>query len=281
MLGMLPRYSERVSVAVVDHWSRIVDFLLKPRASEHPVPLDGLGRDTQRDRGLLERQTREESMLDDLGRSRIRLRQAFERVVQSEELLIAVMAEQRSRMLERESRLAGASLLSSPGAGVVDQDPTHGLGSDREEVVAIPGADLASAREAHIGLVHECSRAEGVIGPLVTELRSGEGAQFLIYHGKQSVERVGVALSKTAQPFGHPVSGRSQSRRAHKRSLVRRFKRIHDLIALLLSRSGHQRPFPRKQRPRWSQASLDPQGPAGAADCPRAEESADGSARVD
>ena len=77
-------------------------------------------------------------------------------------------------------RFAAAPLLGVAGPRVVDQDPAHGLGGDREEVAAVLPGDARLVDEAEIRLVDDGRRLERVARALSPELALGDLAQLRI-----------------------------------------------------------------------------------------------------
>src|SRR5690606_31627136 len=96
--------------------------------------------------------------------------------------------------------LAAAALSTVPGPSVVDEDPAHRLGGNGEEVAPVAGREMFAGIEAHVRLVDESGRAEGVAGTFSPQLRSGEHAQVVVDEGEQPFERVRIAVAQPVEP---------------------------------------------------------------------------------
>ena len=86
----------------------------------------------------------------------------------------------------------GAALRRVPRAGVIHQDPPHGLGSRAEKMGPILPLHLGAAHQAEICLVDQRGRLQGVIGPLPPHGGLGDAVELLIEQGQEPVHRDGV-----------------------------------------------------------------------------------------
>ena len=100
-----------------------------------------------------------------------------------------MQVEDAARRLGRQDlrRLEGRLPLA-PGAlerfaGVVDEDPPHRPGRDREEVRAVAGIESGHGHQAQVGLVYELGRLERVVRALPRQVAGGDGAQVLVHEG--------------------------------------------------------------------------------------------------
>jgi len=67
----------------------------------------------------------------------------------------------------------GATLGSSPAAGVVDENLSHQFSGNRDKVSTIFGGQRAVAGEAEVDLVDELGALQGVVGALGAEAAVG------------------------------------------------------------------------------------------------------------
>lgn len=116
-----------------------VQLLPQPCLGQHPVPLHGLRGHVQDVGGLLQRQPREEPALHHPGRTGAGQRQTLHGLVDRGQFIGGIRGQEPLHVLEGPGRLPGAALDPLPTPGVVDQDPTHGLRGDGEEVAPIGG----------------------------------------------------------------------------------------------------------------------------------------------
>ena len=98
-------------------------------------------------------------------------------------------------VVERGDELAAAAFGPPLLTGVVDEDASHGLGADREEVVAILPVDVALAREFHVSLVHQSGWVERVVAAFLLHVGGGEAAQLIVEQRQKPLGRIGVALA--------------------------------------------------------------------------------------
>ena len=148
-------------------------------------------RDPKGGRGLGVRHPAEEVELHDLRLPLVPLGQPGQGLVEGDELLGSIGVG-RELFRERDVIRVTSTLLSSSGAGMIDEDPTHGGGGQGEEVGPV--------REVHVGiyqpgvrLVDEGRGAEGVVRPLSAQATSRQIPELVVDQGDQLIQEPLVA----------------------------------------------------------------------------------------
>ena len=117
--------------------------------------------------------------------------------------------------LEPFESLPPASATMPPGllaAGVLDEDPPHGLGGGGEEVAAtVPWSGWLAADQAEIGLVDQGGRLERLAGPLLGQPPGGKLAQLVVDHREELPGRLRVAVLDGREDVGDVVHRRGRS----------------------------------------------------------------------
>ena len=67
-----------------------------------------------------------------------------------------------------------AALSGIPRFGVVDENPSHHLSGNTEELCLVLPIHAVLPREAEIRFMHECGRLKRVVGPLRSEITGGK-----------------------------------------------------------------------------------------------------------
>jgi eukaryotic-like serine/threonine-protein kinase len=203
-------------------WTSHRNLFREPGAGREPVALHGLGRHIERGGGLLERQPREEPTLDHLRRARTGRRQTIEGLVERVHIVLIRVGEKTLNIGERKWRTPGPPLRALATARVIDQDPAHGLGSDRKEVMLILGRQSLPSGHQHIRLVHQSRRRERVALVFVPKLCPRERLELPIYERKDAIQRVGLAVPKAREPLRDRIVGHcgSGDRDAHNMALA-------------------------------------------------------------
>jgi hypothetical protein len=93
---------------------------------------------------------------------------------------------------------------------MVDQDSTHDLGGNAEEVRLVLPIHLALIGEPEVCLVDEGRGLQGMPGPLVFQLPRGDSTQLGIDQRQQSLESIAIAPAPA-------IEQRRNVRRVHER----------------------------------------------------------------
>ena len=128
--------------------------LKQPRARRLPFALNGSARDGQGVANLLERQARKKTHLCNAALSRVEQREIGERRVQIKQVHVWRMAD-RGVIVDHDARPLTGTFRHHPAPGVIDQNPAHQLGCDREELRPVTPVGLPLIDEPEIGLVHK------------------------------------------------------------------------------------------------------------------------------
>ena len=83
---------------------------------------------------------------------------------------------------------------------MVDENPPHGLSSDRKEVGSVLIRDRLAAEEANTQLVHHGVGFERMITALPLQKAGGDLAQLRVHHGEQPVARLLITLAPPGEP---------------------------------------------------------------------------------
>jgi hypothetical protein len=92
---------------------------------------------------------------------------------------------------QRDPPLAAAAFPASLGSGMLDEDPSHGLGRRAVEVTAIGPLDVHLADESGVCLVHQGGRLERVVGALVPHSLLRNGSELLVDQRQDLLGRAG------------------------------------------------------------------------------------------
>jgi len=154
----------------------------KPGPGVLPVPIGDRSREPQGHARFFDGEPAEEVEVSDLGRHGIFGLESIEQVVEGKHK-IEVLGDRGNLIEEFEPDSAAGSLEPIAIAGVVDQDPPHGLGSGGEEVSA--AVELLVADQPQVRLVDECGGVEGVIGGFGGHAGGGEPPQLVVHEREQ------------------------------------------------------------------------------------------------
>jgi hypothetical protein len=99
-------------------------------------------------------QATKESQLDHLAHARIDRRQRADRIVEGDDVALLRVCRLRLVIDSHVNRTA-PTFLASPVAGRLDQDPSHHLRRNRQEVRAIPPFDSIDVDQPQVRLVHQ------------------------------------------------------------------------------------------------------------------------------
>src|SRR5262249_7756552 len=150
----------------------VEELRVEPTPGEEPPAFGRAEGDAQSLGGFRQGQAAEVPQGDELGLLWIEGDEAIDRLVQCQDLL------GRLRRVVPVGQLdalpVAAAFVRAPGASVIDQDATHGLGGCREEV-SLAGEvwSLALTDEPQVSLVNQGGRLERLAGRLVGQLRGG------------------------------------------------------------------------------------------------------------
>ena len=228
-------------------------FLAQPRASRGPRALDRSQRRAERDRRLLDGETREDPALDDSGGELVQVGEPPEHRFEDEHLVHLRLGQQGGLPDRAQGHLEIAAALESLSpARVIDEDTPHYLRCDREKAVAISRLNPSLLHETQVHLVDERGGRERVGARLPPELTASHLPQFVIDERKETPQRVWLTgatagqqrrdwcarclahdmsnvveceTASTGRPFdpsNHPVADSTRLRRDQKTGDIRR-----------------------------------------------------------
>lgn len=174
----------------------------EPRARRFPVALHGDCGDADDFSDFVLGETAEEPELDDTSRARIERFEFRQRRVERQEILVLCDWIPLVDRAQTDLLVDAASLLRDASPRMVDQNPSHRLRSDREEVSPGLVGDRLGAEQADAELVHQRVGLECVLPAFVMQESRRELMQLRMNHVEQAVARALVALA----PFGQPHS---------------------------------------------------------------------------
>lgn len=225
MVGLAGRAASRCGHAAAD-------LLAQPRPRGFPVALGRLGRDADGLRHFVVGQATEQPLLEDRRGAREGGRQSGQRGIERQRLVDGVFRQKRFDLVERDGRHAIAALDAPPGARMVDEHASHGVGDGGKERVTIGGLEMALRRQSDVRLVSECRRSERVCVALGSEALTGEAAEILVEQWHQAIERSRCSVAPCLERERHLA--RRVARPGDRRVVVSR----HDGM-VTRARAGH------------------------------------------
>ena len=124
-----------------------------------------------------------------------------ESFVERYEVFGLFFGEHRS-FIKRNLNSTAAAFVTCVSASVIDQDVTHYLGGDREEVCAVLPFKSLLAGKFQIGFVDERGRLQGVTGTFVTHLALRDAAQLSVDEWQELYERRPIAFAPIGEQLG-------------------------------------------------------------------------------
>lgn len=153
---------------------------IQPRFGEAPLTFDRARRAAEHTRGFFDRESGEEAKLDDANLIRILNGKPLERFVDGQNVGDACVVRLVGGDVERHEHRPATALLCVPGARVVDEDSTHDLADDPEELRAVLPGRPPLVHQAQVGFVHQRRRIERVIAVLAAKLARGDPPALVI-----------------------------------------------------------------------------------------------------
>ena len=91
--------------------------------------------------------------------------------------------------------LLAAPALRDASSGVIDQDETHDLSGDGEEVIAALPVDAVLAYQPHKGFVDQGRRLERVARSFARHVTAGEPLQVIVDKREERIKGLAVAVA--------------------------------------------------------------------------------------
>src|SRR5215207_6612199 len=170
------------------------DLPRQPCLRRAPVALDRDDRDAQHLGRLGGREPAEVAELDDARLARVELRQPHERLVQRDQLGRTLLADD-GHLRERHLHGPAAALGAVTVARVVEQDASHDLRGDGEEVRAVLPVHALLVDEPEVRLVDERRRLERVPRVLAPHEVARDAVQLSLDEREEAFERRPVAVA--------------------------------------------------------------------------------------
>lgn len=160
--------------------STLLEFHREPGSGVGPPGICGPGRDAEDFGGLGERQAAEVPQLDEFRKPGLFNREPGQRLVEGLDPTVVRRDGQVIRLhLDPPPTTAFGGV---PGSGLIDQDPSHGLGGGHQ--VVAPGRERPLAAELQERLVNQRRGVERLPRPLQCQLRRRELAEFVVNLGQ-------------------------------------------------------------------------------------------------
>jgi len=175
-------------------------FAREGNSGKGPVPLNGAGSDFEDLRDLLDREAAEVAQLDDAGLAGTLSRETRESFVDGDNF-VDPLRRDGELVVHFDALQAAGAALGAVGARVVDQNLTHDVGSEADEVSAAVPVDVL-AGEAEVGLADERGGLEGMVGALAAHVGLGDAMQLRVNERKQAACGGGVAAVHGFEELG-------------------------------------------------------------------------------
>jgi hypothetical protein len=172
----------------------VLHALIQPRSGNPPLALHRPGGDAQDVGGLLDGETAEESELDDASLLRVESLQVGESPVKRDGVDVDRLGG-RETFDERDPSLGASALGPHSAPRVVDENPSHQLRGDGEEVRPVLPLHAALIDELQIRLVHQRRRLERMVGSLARKVPFGQRLQLPVDHRHHLVEGFRAAVA--------------------------------------------------------------------------------------
>lgn len=173
----------------------------QPGACRFPVTLDRDQGDAQDFRDIFFAQAAEESQLHDAGGTGVDGSELRQRRVEGEDVLALRHGLPSIDGRQTDALLLAPALLGHARARVVDEDPSHGLRRNREEVRPVLVRDRLASEETDTELVHQRARFERMIAALVAQETCRNLAQVGMNDVEEPLARVIIATPPIDEPF--------------------------------------------------------------------------------
>jgi hypothetical protein len=159
-----------------------LELFKEPDSGERPVAFYRSWSDGEDGCDLLDGETGEVAELHDAGLAGVFVGEAAEGFVEGENFFGAFVREGEA-FFELDALEAAAAHLGFVGAGAVDEDATHDVGGDADEVFAILPVDVFFS-EAEVGFVDEGGGLEGVVAAFAAHVGGGDAVEFGVDEGE-------------------------------------------------------------------------------------------------
>jgi hypothetical protein len=157
----------------------------QPRDAGDEIAFHRGGRDADNRGNLVDLQSAEISHLENLRLPRVDRRKLRERGVEGQDVdvhaAVRILDVRERHRSTREALALGRLFL----AGVIDQNATHHLRRDPEEMRAVFPVDTALRDQPKVRLVHDVGRLERVARALLAQVRRRELPEFAVHDHHQ------------------------------------------------------------------------------------------------
>jgi len=109
----------------------------------------------------------------------IQLSQSRQSLVECQDLVRAIWCDQQY-FIQRDLFLPAPSLSSVLSAGIIDQNVPHYVRGDGKEMNSALPCSISQPNKLDVSLMHERSRLQGVIRPLVPQMGDRQSMEFLV-----------------------------------------------------------------------------------------------------
>lgn len=172
----------------------------QPGSRRFPVSLHRDRRHTEHFCHFVFLQTAEETHLHDPSSARICCRESHQRRIKREDLLIPCQRTLTVHVRQADPLPLTCSFACESGAGVIDEDSSHGLGRNREEVRPVRVRKWLFAKQANAEFVDERIRLERVVRTLALQKTCGNHPELRVCCLDHPLPGVLVAVPHERKP---------------------------------------------------------------------------------
>jgi hypothetical protein len=171
----------------------------QPRLRESEVVADGVYRAFSDLGRFLRRQTSEVAQLNRLGQDGILSSKLVEGAIQFEQRqeILAISSPLQSNCLD--AIKVAASFSGRSLARVINQDPPHHLGFDRQKMSLVGDIRRGGAKHSNVDFIDQRRGLQRVVFPLFSKILPGNGAKLSVDQRHQFLGCLGIAFPHTPQ----------------------------------------------------------------------------------
>ncbi len=163
--------------------SDIGELLLKPQTSRSPASLHRAQRQAELGRELAHLQTAEQAQSRQLGKCRVQVFEFPQRIVQGQH--VHRIGGGALLLVERDPAHRSATLFRFLAPRMIDQQTSHHLRGEGEELPASLEAAFLDSNQSHVCFVQQRGRLQGVIRTLLLHVALGELSKLVVHQRKE------------------------------------------------------------------------------------------------
>ena len=182
-------------------WLRLPELAEEPGLGRFPVPDDGFRRYVQDVRRLFDAEAAKEPQLDDLAHTGVEHRQRAQCITESDKAAL-LRLRQLSEVIDIHANCTGATFLPVSAAGRLDEDPSHHLRRQRQEVRPVSPFDAVDLNQPQVRLVHQGRRLQRMIRSLLAHVASRQPVELAVQEWNQSLTSGFIPLAPGSEELG-------------------------------------------------------------------------------